>query len=214
MVGQLLEHLGARFGLALGDLGGQLDPLRRVARSILERPLQREIDEAGDLLAVSDRDLPRDQRRHAHRLQRRQQVADPPARLVDAIDEDHVRDAQLVEHPQARRGQRGARGVGIDHHDRHIGDRHRIRPVGGEPDRSGRVDDREAVAQIIEMHQIEFGRSAARPRFRAAVADGGSVGGRSLPRDRPAGEQQRLGQAGLARAGRSDQRDGSCAVGR
>ena len=52
--------------------------------------------------------------------------------------------------------------------------------VGGEADRSRRIDDRERLAQIIEVHQIEFGRAAARARFGAAVADAGAVAARSL----------------------------------
>jgi hypothetical protein len=74
--------------------------------------LQREVDEAGDLLAFPDRDLPRDQRRDAHRLQRRREVADAAARLVDAVDEDEVRDAELVERAQRRLGERRARRSG------------------------------------------------------------------------------------------------------
>ena len=55
--------------------------------------LEREIDEAGDLFAFTDRHLAGDQRGDAHRLQRAEQIADPTAGLVDAIDEDEMRDA-------------------------------------------------------------------------------------------------------------------------
>src|SRR3546814_6662834 len=67
---------------------------------------QCQIDKAGDPLALAYRNLPRDQRRRAHRLERRQQLADRSARLVDAIDEDHMRHAQRLELPQRGFGER------------------------------------------------------------------------------------------------------------
>jgi hypothetical protein len=69
----------------------------------VERPFQRQVDEAGDLVTIPDRDLAGDQRRNADGLERREEVADPPVRLVDAVDEDDVRNALLVESPQRRR---------------------------------------------------------------------------------------------------------------
>ena len=78
---------------------------------------KREIDETADLVALPDRDLARDQLRHAQRLERFEQFVDRPMRLVDAVDEDEMRDALLVEHAQRRGGERRARRVGIDHHD-------------------------------------------------------------------------------------------------
>ncbi len=71
--------------------------------------------------------------------------------LVDAVDEDEVRDAELVERAQGRGGQRRTRRVGVDDDDRHVGNRQRPRAVGGEADRSGGVEDRELVAEIFEI---------------------------------------------------------------
>ena len=68
MVGELFEHVEALGGLAVGEVGGDLDPLGRLAGAVVEGAFEREIDEAGDLVAVADRDLARDQRRRAHRL--------------------------------------------------------------------------------------------------------------------------------------------------
>ena len=134
MVGQPLEHLGARLGLAVGEVGGQVDPLGRGAGAVMKSAFERQIDESSDFFAVTDRKLTCNQWRHAHRLQCGQQIADPAARLVDAVDENHVRDAELVEHPERRGGEGGAGGIGIDHHDCHVGGGNRARPVGGEPD--------------------------------------------------------------------------------
>ena len=129
--------------LAVLQLGGNLDPLGFLAGAIFERAFEREVDEAADLLAVADRNLAGDQRRHAHRLERGQQVADAAVRLVDPVDEDEVRDAELVERAQRRRGERRARRIGIDDDDRDVGDRQRLRAVGGKADRAGAVEDGE-----------------------------------------------------------------------
>ena len=102
MVGELFEHVRPRLDLALLHLGGDLDPLGFLADAIFECALQGEVDEAADLLAIPDRNLPRDQRRHAHRLKRGQQVADAAVGLVDAVDEDEVRNAELVECTQGQ----------------------------------------------------------------------------------------------------------------
>jgi hypothetical protein len=99
MIGQLFQHLVARFMLALLDIAGDVDLLGILAGQIMESAFQREIDEAGDPVAVADRDLPCDQRRHAGRLERGEEVADSSARLVDPVDEDDVWDPKLVEGP-------------------------------------------------------------------------------------------------------------------
>jgi hypothetical protein len=68
MVGELLEHVETVLGLALGEVGGDVDLLGRLARAVMIGALEGEIDETGDLLALADRDLTGDQRRRAHRL--------------------------------------------------------------------------------------------------------------------------------------------------
>ena len=209
MVGQFLEHLGARLDFALLQFRRDFDPLGLLARAIFERALQSQIDEAANLFAVPDRNLACDQRRHAHRLERRQEVADPAMGLVDAVDENDVRDAELVEHAQGRGGKRRTRRVGVDDDDRHVGDRHRPRAVGGEADRSGGVEDGELVAEIFEIIGVELGRSAALAGFGARIADAGAVGRRPQSVGGSGCEQHRFSQAGLSRAGGSHQRDHS-----
>ncbi len=72
-------------------------------------------------------------------------------RLVDAVDEDEVRDAELVERAQRRGGERRARRVGIDDDDRDVGDGQRPGAVGGKADRAGAIEDGERVAEIVEI---------------------------------------------------------------
>ena len=213
MVGELFEHVGARFDLALLQLGRNFDPLGFLADAIFEGPFEREVDEAADLLAVPDRNLAGDQRRHAHRLERGQEVAHAPVRLVDAVDEDEMRNAEFVERAQRRCGERCSRRVGIDDDDGDIGDRKRPRAVGGKADRSGAVEDCELIAEIFEIVEVELGRAAALAAFRARIADAGAVGRRPQSVACAGCEQHRFGKAGLSRAGGSHQRDYSGAFG-
>ncbi len=186
MVGELLEHLAALELLAVGEVGGDLLLLGFLAGPVIISPLQRDIDEAGDLLALAYRDPARDQGRFRHRLQRLEQALDRAARLIDLVDEDHVRDAELLELAQRRLGEQSAVRIGIDHHQSEVGHRRAERAVGGEADRAGRVDQRIAVAHIVVMHQVELGRAAARARLGAGVADA-----RSRPPPSPAARSRR-----------------------
>ena len=209
MVGELLEHMGPLQRLAVGEVGGDLLLLGGLAGPVIISALERDIDEAGNLLAVADRDPARDQRRFRHRLQRLQQRLDRAARLIDLVDEDHVRDAELLEPPQRRLGEQGAGGVGIDDDEGEVGRRHAERAVGGKAHRPRRIDQRVAVVQIVEMHQVEFGRAAARARLGAGVADAAAVGDMALPPDRAGGKKKGLGEAGLAGPAGAHERDGS-----
>ena len=151
MIGKLFEHVRPRLDLALLHFGGDLDWLGLLAGAIFERTLEREVDEPADLLAIADGDLPSDQRRDADRLQRRKQVADSAVRLVDAVDEDEMRNAELIERPQRRGGERRTGGVRIDDDDRGVGDGQRSRPVGSEADRAGHIDDRELSPRYSKL---------------------------------------------------------------
>ena len=141
MIGELLEHVRTRFDLALLQLRGNFDPFGRFAGAIFESAFQREIDEAADLLAVPDRNLPGDERRNAHRLKGGQQVAHPAVRLIDTVNEDEMRNAELVERAERRRGERGSSWVGVDDHNGDVGNCERPRAVGGKADRAGAIDD-------------------------------------------------------------------------
>ena len=169
--------------------------------------LQSDVDESGDLFTFADRQLASDQRGDAHRLQRGQQIADSAVCLVDAIDEYEMGDAELVEHSQGRGRQCCTGRVRVDNDDRDVGDRHSASSVGREADRSWRVDDGVFLAEIAEIVEVGFRRTAPGARFLAAVTDARFVGDRPLPVGGSAGVKKCFRQASLARAGRSDQRD-------
>ena len=128
-------------------------------------------------------------------------------RLVDAVDENEVRNAKLVELPERRRSQRSARRVRIDDDDGDIRHRHAARGIGCKADRSGGIDDGVFLAEIGEIVEVGFGRTASGARFFAAVADAALVGRRPLAVGGSAGIEKCFRQRCLARAGRSDQRD-------
>jgi hypothetical protein len=139
MVGKLFEHLVAGFVLAVLEIARNVDLLAVVA-VVVEGPLERQVDEAGDLVAFADRDLPGDQWRNADRLKRGEEVADAAVRLVDTVDEDEMGNAELVERAESRRRQRRACGIWVDDDDREVGSRDRPVAVGGKADRSGAVE--------------------------------------------------------------------------
>ncbi len=193
MIGKLFEHLDALELLAVGEIGRDVALLGRLAGLVIISSFQRDIDEAGHLLAVADRDPAGDQRRGAHRLQRLEQALDRAARLIDPVDEDHVRDAERLELAQRRFGEQGAVGIGIDDDDGEIGGGDAQRRIGGEADRARRVDQRIAVAHIIEVQQVELGRAAARARLRTGIPDTGLVRDRPLPTDCSGRKKKGLG---------------------
>src|SRR3712207_174675 len=119
--------------------------------------LEREIDEAGNLLPLLYRNLPCDERRDAHRLKCRQEVADAAAGLIDPIDEDEVRNPKLVEQAQRWRGERRAGWIGIDHDNRGVRKRQGAGAISRKAHGPRAVDEREVVAEIIEVHQVELG---------------------------------------------------------
>ena len=66
-------------------------------------------------------------------------------------------------------------------------------PSAAKPTEPGAVDQRIAIAHIVEMHQVELGRAAARARLGAGVADAGAVGDIALPPDRAGRKKKGLG---------------------
>src|SRR5689334_18396001 len=99
--------------------------------------------------------------------------------LVDAVDEDEMRDTELIKRSQRGSSQRGAGRIGVDNDDCDIGDSERSRTIRREADRARHIDDGELIAKIFEIVEIEFGRAAALAAFGAGVPDAGAVGRRS-----------------------------------
>ncbi len=120
--GQLLQHVKARVGLGRDDVAGHVDARRGLAGPVDEGALQRQIDEAARLLAFERRQLSHHKRGRGDRLQRLDQRVQPPARLVDLVDEQRMRQSLLLQGAQDGLGQHGLVGRRVDHHDRLIDD--------------------------------------------------------------------------------------------
>jgi len=213
MVGELLHQVEPRRLFALGQVRRDVGWLGRLAGPVVKGPLQRDVDEAADLLAVPDRYLPGEEGLAAHRLERFEDALDAAARLVDLVDEDHVRDAEPLEHAERRLGEDGALRVRIDDDEREVRRGDAERAVRREADRARAIDQRISVAEKLKSHQVEFRGAAARAGFGARVADARSARDIALPVDRAGREEKGLGEAGLAGAAGSDERDGSGALG-
>jgi hypothetical protein len=193
MVGELLQHVRALQRLAVGQVGRDVLLLGGLAGPIIISSLQGDIDEARDLFSIADRDPAGDQGRFAHRLQRLEQGLDRAARLIDLVDEDHVRKAERLEPPQRRLCEEGAGGIGIDDDQSEVCRGDAECAVGGEADGARHVDQGVAVAHIVVMDEVELGGAAAGARLRARIADAGAVRHRALPPDRAGRKKKGLG---------------------
>ena len=206
VVRKLFEHVKAFCRFPIGERRWHFDALGRLAGPVVEGAFEREVDEAGDRLALAYGDLPRKDGFRAHRLQRFEEIADAPTRGLDLVDENRVREAKRFKLAQGGLGERSARGIGVDHYDRKIGGGYGKQRIGRKAGRAGRVHDRECIAEVIEAGEIEFGGAAPRARFRRRIADARSGLHAALPRDRTRREQHRFYKARLARARRADER--------
>ena len=94
VIGQRLQHGEARFLLAVEVVALELDDLGRRVLLVDKGALEREIDEAGDDVAVPDRNLPQHQRHARGRLQQLERLAHALVGLVDLVEEQKARNVR------------------------------------------------------------------------------------------------------------------------
>src|SRR5581483_11490630 len=75
----------------------QLDDLGRSMLAVDEGALEREVDEARGDAVLPDRHLTQHQRLAARRLEDRQDLAHTRVEAVDLVEEEHVRNAAVLE---------------------------------------------------------------------------------------------------------------------
>ncbi len=209
VAGELFQHVEAGVGLGLGEVAGDVDLLELLALAVDEGALQGEVDEAGDLVVLEDGQLAGDQRHAGGRLQGVEQLADVAVGLVDLVDEDGARHAQLVELGQQGPQQHRLVRIGVGDHQGHVGGGDGEVGFRLELHRPGAVEQGEALAHVVEGGHVQLDRLMACAGFGAGVAGGAAGLDGALPVDGAGGEQQGLHQARLARADRSHQRDGA-----
>ena len=179
--------------------------------------LEREIDEAGDDVAVPDRNLAQQQRHARRRLQHLERLAHALVGLVDLVEEQEARNFLVFELAQDQLQLRHLLLVGLADHDRGVDRRQRRAHVVDEFDRAGAIDESVTVAHETGGGDRELDAHLVMARFLAGVADGGARLDRALALDRAGAREDRFEQRGLAALERAHQRDapwtrGSCAV--
>ena len=118
VIGELFQHRESRFLLAV--FVGDFHHLRRRVLAIDVGALQREIDESGNDFVFPDRNLAQQQRRIARFLQHGENIAQRPGRLVDLVDIEKMRNAQIGEPLQIGLQHLHFGGLGFDHDDGRI----------------------------------------------------------------------------------------------
>ncbi len=207
VIGEALQHGVARFLLARQFAGGNVDHDGRRVFAIDEGALQREIDEAGDDAVLPDRDLPQQQRRLRGRLEHGQRLADAQVGLVDLVEEQDARDAEVFELAQDHAQRRQLALVRLADHDRRVAQRQDIARLMGEFDRAGKVDEGEAVAEIIDRGDIGLDAGRVGAGLGARIADRGAVAHRALARQGAGAGEETFEQSGLAALERADDRE-------
>ena len=144
VVGERLEHGEAGFGLAGAVLVPHVDHFARGVLAVDEGALEREVDEAGDDAALPDRDMAKDERHAARRLEHFQRRADPRVGLVHLVEEEDAGDALLFQRLQDDLEGRDLLLVGLGHHDSEVDRRQDRLGLEGELDRARAIEERSA----------------------------------------------------------------------
>ena len=166
VVGELLEHRIARLLLLGKDAGRHLDDGGGRGLAVDEGALEREIDEAGGDAVLPHRNLAQKQGRAGRRLQHLERFAQAPARLVDLVEEQNPRDAELLELAQDDLQRGNLARVGFAHHDGRIADRQGVAHVVDEFDRSGAIEERQTVAHVVDAGDVGLDAHRVASRLR------------------------------------------------
>ena len=89
---------------------------------------------------------------------------------------------QLLELAQDDLQRRRLARVGLADHHRRVADRQHVAHVVDELDRTGTIDEGEAVAHIVDAGDVRLDAHRVDARFGAGIADAGAVAHRTLPR--------------------------------
>ncbi len=143
------------------------------------------------------------------RLQHGERLADAHRGLVDLVEEQDARHAELFQFAQDHAQRRQLALVRLADDDRGVAERQHVARLMREFDRAGQVDEGVAIAQVIDGSDIGFDAGGVGARLGAAVADRGAVAHRSLPRQGTGAGENAFEQGGLAALERTDEGDQS-----
>ena len=127
--------------------------------------------------------------------------------LVDLVEEEDARDAEIFEFAQNHAQRRQFALVGLADDDGRVAERQHVARLMREFDRAGQVDEGEAVAEIIDRGDIGLDAGGMGAGLGAGIADRGAVAHRTLARQRAAAAENAFEQGGLAALERADERD-------
>ena len=144
VIGELLQHLEAGFALARLDLVAHVDELGCGMLAIDVGALEREIDKSADDAVLPDRNLAQHERLGRHLLQNRENLAERAAGLVDLVDEQRVRNAEIGKPLQIGLKHRRLVGVGLAHDDGGVHAGQHVQRFLEEFDRTGAIEEGEA----------------------------------------------------------------------
>src|SRR6185312_16932111 len=194
-----------RFFLAIEIFRIEIDHLGRRVLLVDIGALEREIDKAGNEIAVPDRDLPQQQRNARGRLQQLEGLAHALVGLVDLVEEQEARDVLLFKLAQDQLQLRHLLLVGFADHDRGVDRRQHAAHVVDEFDRARAIDEGVIVAHELGGGDRGFHAHLVMTRLLAGVADGGA--GRALARDGAGARKNGFQERRLAALERAHQRD-------
>ena len=217
VIGQRLQHGEARGLLAVDDVAFERHDFGSGVLLVDKGALEREVDEAGDDVAVEGRNLAQQQLRARRRLQQREHVVDGGIGLVDLVQEQEARNLLVFELAQDQLQLRDLLFVHLADDDGGIDRRQRRAHVVDELDRARTIDEGVAFAHEARRRDRKLDAHAMMTRFLAGVADRGSGIDGALALDRAGACEDRFEESGLAALERAHQRDapgtrGSCAV--
>jgi hypothetical protein len=213
VVGKLLQHLEARFRLALLDRRGHVDDLGVGLRAIDEGALQCQVDEARGHAVLPDRDLAQHERLGARGLQHGEDVAHLGVEGIDLVEEQEAGNAPVLELLEDELQRRNALGIGLAHHDGGIACGQRQRALVLELDGARAIDESELVVEKGGVGDVELDAHAVVAGLGRGVAHGVLVGYLALARDGAGARQDRFQQGRLAGQVRPDQCDAAGAAG-
>ena len=213
VVGELFQHREAGFLLAVEIAAFQRHDFGSLVLAIDEGAFQRQIDETRDQFAVPDRNLPQHQRNPRRRLQGRERLADALVGLVDLVEKQKARDAEIFEFAQDDLQLRQLFLVRLADHDRGIDRRDRGAHVVREFYRAGTIDKGVAVAHEGGGGGGEAGAHLVAAGLGAGVADRGSGIDAAGPRDGAGARQDRFEKCGFTALERAHQRNAPWTVG-
>ena len=172
VIGELFQHGEPSFLLAIEIARFEIDHFRGHVLAIDECALQREIDEAGDQIALPDRYLPQHQRRARRRLQDCERFANTLVGLVDLVQEKKARNPEIFQfaHDDLQLRQLALVSFADDHSgiDRRQCRAHIVREFDG----AGTIDKGVAVTHEGGCRRSHADAHAMAARLRRRISDG------------------------------------------